>query len=813
MLKNYFITALRSLWKNRVFTTINIIGLTIGLSTSLVIYLLVKYDFSYNKGVPDGNRIYRVVTHIVASGEVYRNGGLPVPLAHTAPKEITGLEAAAAFWVWNDMPDITIPSSTKEKELRFRHQDNIILADGQYFRVFPYQWVAGSAATALNAPFQVVLSTSAVEKYFPGKTMTSIIGSELLFNDTIRTVVTGIVKDLPYATDLPFTTFVSRATYDQTRLQPEGWQEWASTNSSSQLFIKLATGSNAAAVEKKVNEAYNRHFQRDAGENIETVFYAQPLSELHFTDYDKFGVRSGHRPTLYGLIAIALFLLALACINFINLTTAQSAGRAREIGIRKTLGGSRGQLVLQFLVETFALTLLAVLLSVLLAPLLLRAFPSFIPAAIHFSPVTQPHVLIFLLALTLSVSLFAGLYPALVLSGHKPILVLKNQLYATSGQSRTAYLRRTLTISQFVVAQVFIIGTLMVSKQINFSMHKDIGSRKDGVLVVYAHYDKSRTQLLAERLRRLPGVAQVSLSSSTPSSRSTYSSIFKYYDGQQEKAYDVHIKMGDTAFLQLYQIKLLAGRLPRTSDTLDELLINETYAHRLGFSEPGNAVGRHIVDENIIRPIVGVVADFNQASLHQEIKPLAIGNAALQYSVMNILLQPQKGSGKKWAVTIEAIQQEWNAIFPGEDFNYKFYNESLAAYYNEERKVSTLLIWASALTIVISCLGLLGLVSYTTHQRTKEIGVRKILGASVTQLVALLSKDLVKLVILAFLLAVPIAWWGVQEWLQRFAYRTTLSWWVFLASGMLMLLIALVILGARTIKAAQANPVISLRTE
>jgi putative ABC transport system permease protein len=418
--------------------------------------------------------------------------------------------------------------------------------------------------------------------------------------------------------------------------------------------------------------------------------------------------------------------------------------------------------------------------------------------------------------LLIIVSLLAGFYPALVLSGYKPVLVLKNQAFAHTGQTRNAWLRKSLTVSQFVIAQVFIMATILVSKQINYAINMDMGFRKDAIVYFQTNfYDTVRTnkQVLMNKIAAIPGVAMVSLANNPPSGNSVWSSTFTYKDGKKDIQTDVQIKHADSNYIKLYQLRLLAGTNITQSDTVTQLIINETFAHTLGFQQPQDAIGKTIEWSKKQLPVVGVVADFHQRSLHESIKPLAIANATSRALTINILLHPQNSSGTAWSATIKEMEKAWKAMYPEEEFQYSFFDEQIAKFYKNEQQVSTLLTWATGLTIFISCLGLLGLVMYTTAYRVKEIGVRKVLGATVTQLVTLLSKDFIVLVILAFFIATPLAWLAMHQWLNNFAYRTGVSIGVFGLSAVMMILIALITVGLQTIRAALANPVNSLRSE
>ena len=817
MIKNYFTAALRNLRRNKVFSIINISGLAIGISASLVIFLIAQYDFSFDKHHQGGDRIYRVVSNFIFSGETYKNSGITTPMGNALRNEGTGLELVVPFMNMDEDIKVSIPVEGKEQPIVMKKQKKFIAADETYFRLFQYKWVAGSPQTSLRNPYAVVLTESRAKLYFPELKPAESVGKEFYMNDSVRLTVTGIVKDLQNKSDFNFQVFLSRATLENTSLKPNDWNNWNNTNGASQLLLKLNQGTTVSQVTKQLETIYNKNNKREPGDNSKTFLILQPLSDIHFnTDYGNFDDRIAHKPTLYGLLAVASFLLLLGCINFINLTTAQATKRAKEIGIRKTIGSSRMQLVWQYLGETFFITLIATVFSILITPLLLKIFADFIPSDLQFNILNQPSLWLFLIMIMVLVTMLSGFYPALVLSRLNPVLVLKNQTIVNGGQSRSAWMRKSLTVAQFVIAQVFIIASFFVSKQINFTLQKDLGFNKEAILYFSTNYYdtvKSHRKLLMEKLKTIPEISIVSLATNPPSSNSTWSGTVKYIDGKKEIEADVQFKYGDTNYLRLYKMVLLAGTELQYSDTVNQFVINETYARKLGFNDPQQAIGKKLEWDIKQVPISGVVKDFHTQSLHEEIKPTAIGMWANTCRTFNIALLPQQENGNTWKAAIEKIEKAWKEVYPGEDFEYQFLDESIEKFYTSEKNISRLLNWATGLAIFISCLGLLGLVIFVTNQRTKEIGIRKVIGASVTQIVALLSKDFIKLVTIAFVLAVPIAWWGTYKWLENFAFKTDMSWWIFLISGGVMIVFALATLCLQTFRSANANPVNSLRSE
>ena len=822
MLKNYFITAIRSFKRNKLFTLINILGLAIGISSALVIYLVVQFDFSYEKFRKDLNRTYRVVSDMTFPGNsVFKNGGVPMPMAKAVREDLTGIEIATHFVTTYGIK-ATVPVAGSQSPATFKKQDHVVYADEYYFSLFEYDWLAGSKQTALSDPYQVVLTEERVKTYFGNLSPENVLGKQIIYNDTITTTVSGVIKDPVHkATDIRFKEFISLETLVSTGLNENfGGNEWGSITSNSQLFVKLNKGTKAVDIEPQFKGLREKYLKKEDKERDDTKHHLQAFKDIHFTsDYDALDERQGHKPTLYGLIAVAIFLLLLGCINFINLTTAQSSQRAKEIGIRKTLGGNKKGITLQFLSETFLLTFSATVLSIAIMPWLLKIFSDFIPPEISFASVNQVHVWVFLALLVMVMTLLAGFYPSIVLTRFRPVTALKNQMHSNTSQSRKSWLRKSLTVTQFVIAQFLVIATLIVSKQIRYSLNKDLGYKKDAIVYIntpwnfFSDKKDDRRFALIEKIKAIPAVEKAGLGSYSPAHGGSSSSTFKVNTGKEEVELMVETVNADQEYYKIYGLKLAAGKYPDKSDTIKEYLINESYAKSLGFQHPEDALNLTISRRNRQIPIVGVLADFHTKSTHEPIKPLIYSSDINQCYTIHIALQPQDNSPGLWKSTIAKIEKEFKKLYPENDFTYNFYDETIAAFYKKEQDISRLLTWSAGLCIFISCMGLLGLVIYTTNTRIKEIGVRKVLGASVLQIVRLLSGDLLSLVLVAFIIASPIAWIAMNYWLQDFVYRTTISWWVFAACGISMLMIALLVLSIRTIKAANENPITSLRTE
>ncbi len=821
MFKNYFKTAFKVFTRNKAFTAINVLGLSIGISASLIIFLIVHFEYSYDKVETDARRIYRVVMDMKFNGNEGHSAAVPAPLSAAIQNETTGIEATVPVMQFQGdaTAKVSIERAGSTQPVVFKSQPDIVFTNPQYFSLLPYEWITGSPEASLSKPFNVVLTESRAKQYFPSTNINDIIGKQIRYNDDFNATVSGIVKDIDAHTSFNAVEFISFNTIAQTHMQQDFmmniWNDWMAY---SKVYVKLARGSNASKLEKQLNnlfKKYNETADKDANNYLH--FHLQPLSDVHFNQlYAGFNERLAHKPTLYGLLAVAAFLLLLACINFINLTTANAAHRAKEIGIRKTMGSSRKQLIFQFLSETFILAISACIMSFCLAPVLLRLFADFIPPGLQFQPFHQFYIFLFLLLLAFVISLLSGLYPAFILSRYRPVKVLKNQSFTEGNETRHAWIRKTLTVSQFVIAQFFVIATVMVSKQINYSLHSDMGFRKDAILsfdVPRSDTIASHRSLLLQEIKNIPGVQLASRGFLTPADEGAAFTDISYAGAANENKESVQLRWGDTNYLRLFNIKLLGGRNVEQSDTIKEFLINETYSKMLGFKNPEDALGKQLDFNNKKMPIVGVMNDFHEQSFHAPVGPLVFAGFDNRSYFFHVLLQPQNTAGTSWSNIIARIEGAYHKLYPDEDFSYKFLDDTIAGFYQTEQHTANLLSWATGLSVLISCLGLLGLVMYTVNTRRKEIGVRKVLGASAANIVSILSKDFVQLVLVAFIIATPVAWWATHKWLEDFAYRTTMNWWIFALCGITMLLIALVTLGIQTIKAAIANPVKSLRTE
>ncbi len=815
MIRNYFKIAWRNLVKHKVFSLINVIGLTIGLSASFVIGLMIYYDYTFDIFHKDGDRIYRVVSDFYSPEGTFHNSGVTVAL-EDAIQENTNFETVTGFYIER-------PNSVENKEanINVKWAKHVIFTDKDYFDIFKYNFIAGNKETALSNPNNVVLTESRAAQYFPKLSPDAVVGKTLVYNDTINVKVTAVVENFKERTDLIFEEFVSSSTLLNTRLRNDFiTKNWNSTNSSSQLFVKVNSGVDFDNIQEEFDVLTSKHldeYSRNHGQSRK--FKLQPLSDIHFNeDYGIYDWDHGQasKSLLTNLGLIAIFLLILGCINFINLNTAQASERAKEIGIRKTLGSSRKQLISQFMGETLLLVVFSALLSLVLSKYLIDAFSDFVPEGLNIYLFRSPFIIISLILLLLVVTFLSGFYPALILSKFNTVSVLKNHL--AIGQNKVK-LRKFLTVFQFTIAQVFIIATLLVGRQINFLLSKDMGFKTEAVVTVYSPRSErglEKKERFLQKLKTIPQIKQLSLGGAPPASFSSNTSTTTYKNGEKEVQSDLQFIFGDTNYANLYELELLAGRT-HLNDTIKELVINEAARKIYGFATPEEAVGKVIDFGDYKVPIVGVMANFHQRSLKTDIKPMALRGdwERGQFSRFwgaHIAFQNTNADNLK--TTLSRIESVYGEVYTEiEDYRMDFMDETIARFYNREKKVSKLLNWATGLSILISCLGLLGLVIYTTNRRIKEIGVRKVLGASLFEINTLLCKEFLILVAVAFMIAAPLAWYGINNWLQNFTYKASISFWVFIMSGAAMILFALLVISIKTLQAATANPVNSLRSE
>ena len=830
MIKKQLLFALRRLGRHKLTTSINVLGLTFGILSCIVIYLYVAFEFSYDNFHADADRIYRLVVPTRHDYGIQSNGAMMSgPLGPALRQETTGFSAVTTLFT--DNTRVLIPLAGQPArvipEISGDQTYHITFADTDYLKIFHYHWLAGNPATALQKPFSVVLSESEAKRYFQGGAPGDWMGRSVVYEDSLTVSVTGIIKDWDQNTDFGFKDLISYSSLERSFLKTY-IQSWYMAGSGINVYVKLAAGSTIAQAEQQFPAFLQRHGQKKASLSL------QPLADIHFNAayQDTYG-RRAHKPTLFALAGIALFILVVATINFINLSTAQSTLRAKEVGIRKVMGSSVGGIVRQFLIETGIIVVAAMALALLLAGPVIAALHSFIPEGVRLR-MTDPDTWLFIGTTILVTCLIAGWYPGRALSSFLPVSSLKGQ--GVRQLNSKSYLRKGLIVFQFTVSLLFIIGTMMVSRQIHYMLNTDLGFNKDAIVSIDipGGQPNNRKDVLAAEIRRLAGVRQVSLNTADPES---LNHMMLGAHLEYKGATDMTIMPGgddiDTGYISLYGLTLVAGRNFNLSDTARKsipasgsapaqpgyraYILNESAARALGFNRPADAVGQQLIggfDGPISSShVIGVVKDFHSDDMRQKIRPFIFSTEAGTGSQLSIKLSSGGLSAGNVKTLMTNMESVYKKIYPGLAFQSRFFDESLEQLYTQERQTSQILNIAMGIAIFISCMGLFGLAAFTANQRTREIGIRKVLGAGVPQLVSLLSREFILLVGLSTVIAAPLAGWTMHRWLQNYAYRTSMPWWIYVVAGIAAVAIALVTVSFQAIRSATANPVKSLQVE
>ncbi|MGV3763262.1 FtsX-like permease family protein [Parapedobacter sp.] len=797
-----FKITLRHLWRNRLFTALNIVGLAVGISACWMIFVIVNYEGRFNKRIPDGDRVFQVVSSIA---------GVPRPMIEFVADEIAGVELAVPVHLQTKHDghgeglDATIIDDPEKQ----------IATISQYFDLVHYEWLTGDKATALDAPNKVVLTQSRASQYFPGTDLQDIHGRTLMYNDSIPYIISGIVADLPYESSFEWQEFFRVELTSDYR-----WADsWNVSSVNELLYVKLKAHVAAEEVGRRIDAINTMHNK----ENFEKYQYTQtyrllPLSEFHYASaIGGMQHRTVDKAVLYGLVGIALFLILLAVINYVNLSTAQLPQRALEIGVRKTLGGNPRQLIGRFLLETFAITLVAALLSIVLSAVCSHLLADFMPPNIRL----YDHMgskLLFLTALIAVVTLSAGIYPAWLVTRVRTVNILKPQAANFMGAGRIS-LRKSLVVFQFIIAMIFISCSLIIGEQLRFALTKDLGFGREAVLslnvparIHQQQMNKEKPLLMKQALASYPEIASVSISDPPMDDMLGHTTFFRQRDTGLMEVWS-GAKYIDEDYLHTFSMEVLAGSNIDVTKATPGLILNNAAVSAFGFKSPHDAIGKMLISGSSPepKPIAAVVPDFHQQDFRNPMSPVVLMFGYHMQRDIHIKLASTNPEG--WHHAIEKIETAWQGIYPGVPFTFRFYDEVISALYTKERQTSTLVNAATGITIFISCLGLFGLATLTAFQRTKEIGIRKVLGASVSGIVTMLSNDFVKLVLVAVVIASPIAWWAMNKWLDDFAYRIDIQWWMFAVAGLAAVVIALLTVSWQAIRAAVANPVDSLRDE
>lgn len=799
MFQNYLKVAWRNIWRNKVFTLINILGLSLGVSICLAIFLLLRFEASFDNFHADRERIYRVCMDLKFGEQPMYIPAVPVPVGLELQDNVAGLDIVAPFHlIWLDKA--VIKEAGKVQEIK-KHEKNVITVTSKYFEMFKYEWIVGNPKNAFEKPFQVVLTDKMAGKYFPKMPLKDVYGKTFRYlndSDTVEVAVSGIVKAWEANTDLPFTDFISFPTLKTNWKSQANLQSWETINSSSQLFIKVGKYTDVKTLPAKIRQFISSKTPKSDNPTSEANITLQPFTDMHFNPQIpiEYG-RTVHKGVLTVVFSVGLLLLAIGCINFVNLATAQASQRAKEVGIRKAMGSTRKQLLTQFLLETSLIVMASILLSWVFLKFMLDILQTFLPNSgiVKFSlgDLCLVSGLVFIVTVPL-----AGFYPAFVLSRANPIQTLRNQI--VKGTSRKAYLRKMLIIFQFTASQAFIILLFIVYTQVNFMLNKDMGFQKDNVLYFYTPWNAplEKRDVIYNELSQLKELKTLSMSGGAPSADNMSLDDMEY----KTRKLNVQQKYGDDKYIEFYGLKLLAGRSMVKSDSASELVVNETFVRNFGLDSPEKALGKLIKWQGRMMPIVGVLADFHVQSLHNPIPNLCLSSNKYANTFQI------KTTDKR---VISKIEKIWKKHYPSHIFEYKFLDETISKFYENDVKLTKLIGLCVVLAVFISCIGLFGLSIFTATQRTKEIGIRKIHGASLQSIVLLLSKDFLTLVFIAFVIGSLIAYYLAGKFLENYKFKVDISWWIFVTTAFISSLIALFTVSYQALKVARSNPVLALR--
>jgi len=814
MFKNYFKIARRALMRNKSYTAINVTGLAVGVAVCMMIFIIIQYQTSFDNFHAKKDRIYRVLTeyHHTGTGDVSYGKDLPFPFPlglKTAFPQIEQL--APIFASQNDQ--LFILNSNGNTEKLFREQQGLFYTTPSFFKIFNFPVLAGSYES-LKDPNNVFLTKETAEKYFGdwkiamGKTIKLQMGGFMFEHGTDVLKVSGILATIPPNTDFQLKVVVSFGTGFTGDYLSQS-KEWDTTVGNFGCYLLLPPNMSAGNFNEQL-KAYSLRVESPANKDSHIL---QPLNAVHFdTQIGDYSNKTISHQLLNVLWLIAAFILLIACVNFINLSTAQAVNRAKEVGVRKVLGSNKAQLQIQFVVETFLIVIIAVILAAVVTMLALPYVNKLLELSLSFNILSDPSIILFLLTVTVAVTALAGFYPSIVLSRFNPVNALKSKLTATTVKGVS--LRRGLVVFQFIIAQALIIGTLVIVKQMNYFMDQPLGFDKDAIVNVPFRVDSlrmSRLDYLRNQLLSVNGVQAVSYSSHTPieDNNDTWSPL-KYNHAIKDAGFKAITKFADEDYVPTYKLTLVAGRNLKSSPFTQEFLVNEALVKSLGLKKPEDILNKEISiwNDNIKCPVVGVVKDFNDRSFRQSLAPLLIATNITMYTQASIKL-----STKNMTSTMQSVKTVFDKTFPDFVYEYKFLDDKIEGFYKQENQLSQLYKIFAAIAIFLSCLGLYGLASFMAVQRIKEVGIRKVLGATASSIVYLFSKEFIILVVIAFTIATPIAWYYMHQWLQDYAYRISISWWLIAAGGLVAIIIALATISFQAIKAAMAKPIKSLRVE
>lgn len=797
MFKNYLKIAYRNLGKNKLYALINVFGLALSLACCILIFMLVKYHVSFDNFHKDSTRIYRFVTEQhrdevsyaatvpPAFGKAFRTD---YSFAEKVARVVTHREALISFKEGNEIK-------------KFKEAEGAAFAEPELFDIFNFPLLQGNQESVLAEPNTAIITARIAKKYFGTE---NAVNKIFRYDNRLDFKVTGILKDIPSNTDMKAEIYLSWASQNPKTDFFARDNAWGGMSGELQCFTRLRPGVSTAQIEKLLPAYVTKY--RAKSKNVHH-YKMQPLSEVHF-DGRYGGVME--KKNLWILSCIALFLIITAAVNFINLATAQALKRSREVGVRKVLGSNRSQLFWQFITETAAITIVASVLAVGLSYLVLPSVNSWFKTGIVLHLFSDPLLLSFIACLVLLVIFLSGSYPALILSGFKPVAALKGKLSQQHiGGFNT---RRTLIITQFTISMLLIIGMIVITRQMQYAKQSDLGFNKDAVLMVPMGFDSVGIgqKTLQEEIAAIPGVQAVSQCYAAPASGDRWNTTIRFDNRTEDEAFRSNIKAADDQYIRTFDLQLVAGRNIFPSDSAREMLVNETMVKKLGLSSASDIIGKkiHFDGGDFSTVVTGVLKDFHDGSFHEDISAVCITTLTGDYGSYAVNLNMNNIKS-----ILPAIEKYWNRAHPEKIFEYKFLDENIAAFYETETIMLKLIAAFSFIAIFIGCLGLYGLVSFMATQKTKEIGVRKVLGSSIGEILWIFGKEFGSLILIAFLLAAPLAWWLMNKWLQDFEYRISMGPGVFVLAIGITMVIATATIIYQSIKAALANPVKSLRSE
>lgn len=796
MLKNYFKIAWRNLQRNKAYAIINVLGLSLGIACCIVIFTLISYHLSFDAFHHNSDRIYRLVTEWQGEEKDY-SGAVPQPLGKAFRTEYTFAERTARM-VDYPQPVIAIPGGQEVK--KFEEKAGIVYAEPEILDIFNFPLVQGNSKTALSSPNSAVITEKLAKKYFGTQ---QAMGKTIKVNNHTDFIITGIMKDLPANTDYKQEVWLSYQNLKDRNAWLASDSSWGGVYSGSQCFTLLKAGAAQAQVNKALMQIVKKYYTgREANE---WVFKLQPLADVHFNP-----VYGGYadKKYLWALFFIGLFLVVTACVNFINLATAQALNRSKEVGIRKVLGSLRMQLFWQFIAETALITFFAIVIAYGLAEAAMPWLNDLFKTEMSLHLFSNWRVPVFLLAMAALVVFISGSYPGLVLARFQPVLALKARL--SQKHIGGFSLRRILVVTQFAISQMLIIGTIVIASQMHYSKTSNLGFNKDAIVMLpVPQRDQTKINTLRNQLAAVPGVEKISFCYQAPAASSNSNTDLRFDNRSEDEHWGINVKNADDQYVKTFGLQLVAGRNFFPSDTLREFLVNETFVKKLQL-QPADVIGKKLSVNGGTQtaPIVGVVKDFYNYSFHSEIAPICIAPKMDNYGNCAI-----KIGGNNTRATLAAFEKIWNRAFPDYVYSYQFLDDRIANFYELDMIMLKLVQSFAFIAIFIGCLGLYGLVSFMAVRKTKEIGVRKVLGASTQNILWLFGKEFSRLLLIAFAIAAPFAWWVMHLYLQDFKYRISIGAEIFLLAIGATFIIAGITVGYRSLRSAVANPVKSLRTE